>query len=1556
MTFPARIRIGSYRKQFLLALLSLLLAALAAIVVINAHFHRRVADEHVRQLAQQGLKRAEARLQGIASVAADQNAVLQNLIRQHLDHLDLVSLLSELAPAFIARPVLTYVGVGLEATGEYAMLERIEGKKMRLRHFTLRADGGREIHDYWPDAANRMTGPEIVPWNGYDPRPRPFYLAAKKAGHAVWTDSFVFLGDGAHPSELGVTLAVPLRDNAGRLIGVTDTDFGAGSLSVFMQEIQSDLPGLIFLVEQRADGSRRVVAHSDFAKLGPLQENDLDRDPLTREVVRRLPADFRAFSHSGETRGAITFSFHGEDYLAGYTALEGPNVPGWLAVAVLPRSAAVDTLNQIQRYSLLALLAVAAVGTVVAGYVARRVTQPLVRLADDVEKMGDDTRAKPLREEGPDEVVLLARRFNHITERLRSRQAELVAVEGQLRARTDRLQRVNETLFKAAQISTLNETEPAECAQRLTRLCCEALQVTRAAVWRLVADPERLRMITMFDAPTGKFITGMELKTADYPEYWRDFLHERRVATMDCAADPRTAKFYAEQMSHLGRVALLDVAIRAHEETLGIFSFHQVNPQRDWTAEDEILVLAVADLLALGFERTGRQQAEESVRERAQRLAAQNAALAEITEVMKPGAELLPAVRRINEISARALKVDRAALWLWRDEERGPALSQIDAFIVETGEHRAGIELPEVNDALLWARLAASRCFAVNRLADHPEFSEPQRNFLQRQGLNAVVLAAVRSQGRVVGLVGFGVLGSEGRTWTTEDELFASAVADLTALQIESDARRRAEAITEARSLSLARQNTALAEANLHVVGQPDLLGGVRAISEICARAVPVDAITFWLRDGKTDEIRQINIYEPASSRHRPGRVLPAGAYPRMIERLLQVRTLIFAQGEHDPDYADFYRDQLAPLGRVSTLHATLRLKGEGFGLVAFLRINRDEPWTPEEEAFAGAVADILTLQMETAARRTAEETLRAQAERLARQDAALSRATRSQTLREGQLEPAFRELSEICAEGMGVSRASVWLIRPPSQHLQLIDLYDRARGEHSQGTSINLTTVPSYHQALAHDRVIAADDATTDPRTAELAAGHLVPHGINSMLDAGVFSRGELVGAVCFEQVGAHRHWEQEEELFASAVADLAALALEAAARRTAEEEIERSRERLQRFIEGVPLAVIDWDRHIRIVGWNPAAERIFGYPFSAGLGRDGLFLVPPDDRMRHAEIWRELALGRASYIARATNLTSDGRLIYCDWHNTVLRDEQGRMIGASSLVEDVTERVRSEEEIRQLNTGLEQRVADRTADLEAANDKLKELDRLKSEFLATMSHELRTPLNSIIGFTGILKQGMVGPVSDEQRKQLEMVYSSARHLLGLINDLLDLSRIEAGRLQLEMKDFSPAEALREAADSLTPMVQLKRLTFTVEPALAGLVIRGDRKRFYQIVVNLANNAVKFTERGGVRISLKSEAGRLWVRVVDTGPGIRGEHLGGLFEAFRQLDGSVRRVYEGTGLGLYLCRKLVRLLGGEIGVESEHGQGSTFWFWVPCDGIPLDENSRTPLVLAAKP
>ena len=276
-------------------------------------------------------------------------------------------------------------------------------------------------------------------------------------------------------------------------------------------------------------------------------------------------------------------------------------------------------------------------------------------------------------------------------------------------------------------------------------------------------------------------------------------------------------------------------------------------------------------------------------------------------------------------------------------------------------------------------------------------------------------------------------------------------------------------------------------------------------------------------------------------------------------------------------------------------------------------------------------------------------------------------------------------------------------------------------------------------------------------------------------------------------------------------------------------------------------------------------------------------------------------------------------------------------------SVGTDITERRRAEEAIRELNTTLERRVAQRTAELAVAKDQAEAADRLKSAFLATMSHELRTPLNSIIGFTGIILQELTGPLNAEQRKQLGMVRDSARHLLALINDVLDISKIEAGQLEVSSEPFDVRASIEKAVGIVRPLAEKKGLALHVRlaPEIGALV--SDPRRVEQVLLNLLNNAVKFTEQGAVTLTAEIVPSARFapdhavrISVADTGIGIKPEDLGRLFQPFRQIDTGLSRQHEGTGLGLAICRRLADLLGGEVDATSEWGKGSVFTLALP--------------------
>jgi PAS domain S-box-containing protein len=247
-----------------------------------------------------------------------------------------------------------------------------------------------------------------------------------------------------------------------------------------------------------------------------------------------------------------------------------------------------------------------------------------------------------------------------------------------------------------------------------------------------------------------------------------------------------------------------------------------------------------------------------------------------------------------------------------------------------------------------------------------------------------------------------------------------------------------------------------------------------------------------------------------------------------------------------------------------------------------------------------------------------------------------------------------------------------------------------------------------------------------------------------------------------------------------------------------------------------------------------------------------------------------------------------------------------------------------------------LEDRVRQRTAELVEARDAAESADQLKSAFLATMSHELRTPLNSIIGFTGIVLQGLAGPLNDEQTKQLGMVQNSSRHLLALINDVLDISKIEAGQLDIFRAPFPMLPTIEKTVSAILPLAEKKGITVRAELSPEVGEINSDQRRTEQILLNLLGNAVKFTDRGEVAVQCRLDHEWIVTTIRDTGIGIDPRHHESIFEPFRQADTGLARKREGTGLGLSICKRLVELLGGFISVESALDQGSTFTVRLP--------------------
>jgi PAS domain S-box-containing protein len=363
------------------------------------------------------------------------------------------------------------------------------------------------------------------------------------------------------------------------------------------------------------------------------------------------------------------------------------------------------------------------------------------------------------------------------------------------------------------------------------------------------------------------------------------------------------------------------------------------------------------------------------------------------------------------------------------------------------------------------------------------------------------------------------------------------------------------------------------------------------------------------------------------------------------------------------------------------------------------------------------------------------------------------------------------------------------------------------------------------------------------------------------------------------------------------------------------------RSEERFELAMRGANDGLWDWNLVTNELYYSPRWASMLGYSVEELTPSIETFreLIHPEDRDRVLAVEADYISGQIDRYETEFRLRHrDGVYIDVLSRGFLVRDEDDKPLRVVGTHVDISERKYAAQQLKE------------------AKERAEAADRIKSAFLATMSHELRTPLNSIIGFTGILLQKLAGPLTDEQAKQLGMVKTSARHLLDLINDVLDISKIEAGQLEVFFEPFDAAELIREMVNAARPLAAAKGLEVRLDIDESVGEIRSDRRRVGQILTNLLSNAVKFTEEGHVRVACTQEDGSIVITVEDTGIGISPDDLAKLFVPFQQIDSGLTRKYEGTGLGLSICKRLCDKLRGKVSVESELGRGSLFRVTIP--------------------
>ena len=534
---------------------------------------------------------------------------------------------------------------------------------------------------------------------------------------------------------------------------------------------------------------------------------------------------------------------------------------------------------------------------------------------------------------------------------------------------------------------------------------------------------------------------------------------------------------------------------------------------------------------------------------------------------------------------------------------------------------------------------------------------------------------------------------------------------------------------------------------------------------------------------------------------------------------------------------------------------------------------------------------------------------------------------------------PTLKRFDDICshaAQTLSIARVSIWLFEDHKTVLRCVSLYDHSKGLIKTDAILTLKSYPTYFEALRKSRVIAAHDAATDSATRELANDYLPRNHVTSLLNATLFKHDDLIGVICHEHIGKPRTWRLDEQNFARSVADILCLVLEVEERRGIQKELigyqmhledmvkirteslEKSEHRFRTVVQGAPLAIICFTKNGIITEFNPQAEKTTGYKAKKALGKSfSDFLLTSEDRAKANQVIKELDFNNAISDVVLNINHADGRIVECSWHLNVENDSQNELM-IVAVADNISQRKQLEHYLK------------------TAKDSAVAADLLKSMFVASMSHELRTPLNSIIGFIGVVMQGMSGEINTIQKDHLNRAYQSAKHLLALISDVIDISKIEAQYIAVEVNTFSLSGVIDSAINNVQHLNLHKDLSIIVD-CDPHLMIETDRKRFLQVILNVLSNAVKYTERGTVKIKAVELANSIVVTIVDTGIGIDAMGMKKLFLPFERLDSDLRIKVAGTGLGLYLTRKIItEILGGTINVTSKPNYGSKFIMTFP--------------------